>query len=211
MSADPSALPSSQARRRIQATAMRLFAERGVTRVTISELAAASGMARGTIYSHVPNIDTLFEDVAAHLAHEMTERIVGDPGLDDPALRLSIGVRQYIRRAHEEPVWGRFISRFGFSDALLRDVLATAPTADFLAGIESGRYKISREQVPAMVGVLAGSTLAAMVPVLEGHATWRSIGSDAAELILCAAGLERDEAKAIARGELPPLAALAAA
>ncbi|HMN75479.1 MAG TPA: helix-turn-helix domain-containing protein [Burkholderiaceae bacterium] len=186
---------------------MRLFAERGVTRVGISELAAASGMARGTIYSHVPDIDMLFEEVAAGLAHEMTERIVaGFAGIDDPARRMAIGMRLYIRRAHEEPVWGRFISRFGFSDVLLREVLTSAPTADFLAGIESGRYSIGRDLVQAMVGLLVGGTLAAMLPVLEGHRTWRDIGSEAAELMLRTVGLSPQEARTLARCELPALA-----
>jgi len=64
MSAHPDLIPLNQARRRIHAAAMKLFAERGVTKVNISELAAAAGMARGTIYSHVPDVDGLFEEVA---------------------------------------------------------------------------------------------------------------------------------------------------
>jgi len=207
MSADPNVIPLNQARRRIHAAAMKLFAERGVTKVNISELANAAGMARGTIYSHVPDVDGLFEEVAAQLAREMTERVVADfAGITDPAQRLAIGVRQYIRRAHEEPLWGRFMSRFGLSPALPRALLASDPVADLQAGIESGRYRIGREQLPAMVGLLAGGTLAAMLPVLDGRSTWRDTGSDTAELLLIALGLGRDEAKALARSELPPLA-----
>ena len=66
MAADPDLLPLNQARRRIPAAAMKLFAERGVTKVNISELAAAAGMARGTIYSHVPDMERLF-DARVHL------------------------------------------------------------------------------------------------------------------------------------------------
>ena len=128
MSTDPQTIPLNQARRRIHAAAMKLFAERGVTKVTISELASAAGMARGTIYSHVPDVDSLFEDVAAQLAREMIERVVaGFAGLADPPQRLAIGVRQYIRRAHEEPLWGRFMSRFGMSPALTQALHGTGP------------------------------------------------------------------------------------
>jgi AcrR family transcriptional regulator len=209
MSADPNLIPLSQARRRIHDAAMKLFAERGVTKVSISELAAAAGMARGTIYSHVPDVDGLFEEVAAQLAREMTERVVaGFTGIGDPAQRLAIGVRQYIRRAYEEPLWGRFMSRFGLSPALTQALLASDPVSDLQAGIESGRYRVGREQLPAMVAVLAGGTLAAMLPVLDGRSTWRDAGSDTAELLLVALGLARDEAKALARSELPALAAL---
>lgn len=209
MAADPALIPLNQARRRIHAAAMKLFAERGVTKVSISELAAAAGMARGTIYTHVSDVDGLFEEVAAQLAHEMTERLVANfAGIDDPAIRQSIGVRQYIRRAHEEPLWGRFISRFGLSPALLQALLASDPRADLLAGVESGRYRIGRDQIPAMVGLLAGGTLAAMLPVLDGHITWRDIGSDTAELLLLALGIEAAEARAIATMALPPLPTL---
>lgn len=198
---------NSAARRRIHTAAMQLFTDRGVTRVNISELASAAGMARGTIYSHVPDIDRLFEDVAAQLAHEMNERIVrGHVGMDDPAERLATGVRQYIRRAHEEPLWGRFMGRFGLSHALMQEVLATRPLLDLEAGIASGRYALRREQLPAMAAMLMGTTLAAMLPVVQGHATWREIGADTVELMLVALGLARDEARTLSRAELDPLA-----
>ncbi len=153
---------------------MKLFADSGVTKVSISELAMAAGMARGTIYSHVPDIDRLFEDVAGQLAQEMTERVVaGFAGISDPAQRLAIGVRQYIRRAYEEPLWGRFMSRFGLSPAVMRSVMSSEALTDFETGVASGRYRIAPRQVSAMVALLAGGTLAAMLPVLDGHGTWR--------------------------------------
>ena len=199
------AIPSP-ALRRIHAAALQLFTATGATRVNVSELAAAAGMARGTIYAHVPNLETLFEDVAAQLARDMVERVMrGFAGVDDPAHRMAIGIRQYIRRAHEEPSWGRFMHRFGLSLALLQAVSTSDPVDNMKAGIASGRYKIAPEQVPAMVGLVSGGTLAAMLPVLEGHATWREMGSETAELILIALGVPRREAKTLARSPLPPL------
>lgn len=211
MAEDPSLIPLTQARRRIHAAAMKLFAESGDTKVSISELATAAGMARGTIYSHVPDVDRLFEDVADQLAQEMTERVVaGFAGISDPAQRLAIGVRQYIRRAHEEPLWGRFMSRFGLSPAVMRAVMSSEALSDFESGVASGRYRIAPAQVSAMVALLAGGTLAAMLPVLDGHGTWREVGADTAELLLAALGVDREEARALARSELPPLAGGAA-
>jgi len=200
------------ARKRIHATAMKLFGDLGVTRVSISELAAAAGMARGTIYANVDNIDGLFEEVAAQLIYEMMHRVVASfPDDKDPARNLSIGVRQYIKRAHDEPAWGRFMSRFGLSNVSLQAVWVTDPVANLRAGIASGRYKIQEAQLPSMVGLLTGGTLAAMLPVLEGHGTWRDIASDTAELMLLAVGLPRREARTLARSELPRLPELAQA
>lgn len=189
---------------------MKLFAEQGVTRVNVSELAAAAEVARGTIYSNVPNIEGLFEEVAAQLVREMVDRVmVAFAGIDDVAHQLSIGVRLYVRRAHEEPLWGRFMSRFGLGAATLQAVLTTDPAANLQIGIENGRYRIQPDQLHAMLGMLIGSTLAAMVAVLEGHKTWREVGSDTAELLLVALGLRRSEAHRLARLPLPSAPATA--
>jgi AcrR family transcriptional regulator len=198
--------PLSPTRKRIHAAAMKLFAELGVTRVSISELATSAGMARGTVYSNVRDLDGLFGEVAAHLVREMAERVTrGFVGIDDPARRMAIGIRQYIRRAHAEPDWGRFMSRFALSNASLQALWSTDPVANLRAGIESGRYRIAPEQLPAVVAMIAGATLGAMLPVLEGQVTWREVGSDIAELVLVALGIARDEARALARSELPQL------
>lgn len=68
MSTDPDRQPLNQPRQRIHAAAMKLFAEHDITKVNTSELAATTGVARGTIYSHVPEVDHLFEEVAAQQA-----------------------------------------------------------------------------------------------------------------------------------------------
>ncbi|WP_416796902.1 hypothetical protein [Ciceribacter azotifigens] len=53
---------------------------------------------------------------------------------------------------------------------------------------------------------LGGTTLAAMLHALqEGHKTWREAGSDAAELLLAARGVDREDARAIATRKMPPL------
>ena len=57
-----------------------------------------------------------------------------------------------------------------------------------------------------MPALLSGSPLAARLPVLDGHATWREIGSEIAELRLRALGIEATEAQRLARRELPAMA-----
>jgi hypothetical protein len=98
------------------------------------------------------------------------------------------------------------MSRFGLSPAVMEAVMAGEPLADLQSGVESGRFAIGRDQLPAMVALLAGGTLAAMLPVLDGHGTWRDVGSDTAELMLVAFGLDRTEARSLARTPLPRLA-----
>ena len=97
------------------------------------------------------------------------------------------------------------MSPFGLSPAVMQSVMSSAALSDFQAGVASGRYRGTPAQIPAMVALLAGSTLAAMLPVLDGHVTWREVGSDTAELLLRALGVEAEEAKVLARTELPAL------
>lgn len=194
------------AQQRIHRAALQLFAERGVTQVNVSDLAQAAGVARGTVYNNLSQPEALFENVAAELAEEMDQRVTRSfAETPDPAARLANGIRFYIRRAHEEPHWGRFLCRFAFSNASLQKLWTGPPVADVLNGLQQGRYRFRPEQLHSVVVLIAGSVLGAIFLVLEGHKTWRDAGSDAAELALIGMGLAPDDARTLATAELPPL------
>lgn len=196
------------AQQRIHRAALELFAERGVTHVNVSDLAQAAGVARGTIYNNLPDPDALFSDVAAQLAADMNERVtLSFEGIVDPAVRFSNGIRLYVRRAHEEPHWGRFLTRFAFSDVSLQHIWDGQPLIDLVTGLECKRFTFRKDQLSVVISMIACSVLGAMFLVLEGHKTWREAGADTAELILIALGIPLDEAKALASGDLPPLPA----
>lgn len=191
---------------RIRDAAMQILTRRGPGQVAVSELAQLSGVARGTIYNNGVNVETLFEDIAADLADDMHRRVMASFGdTDDPALRLAWGIRFFIRRAHDEPLWGRFIVRFAFSMAGLRGMETSQALVDLLHGIDLRRYDIRPEQTMSVLSMIYSTTVSAMFLVLEGHKTWRDAGSDAAELVLRALGIERDEARRLALADLPPL------
>lgn len=190
---------------------MRLFAERGVTQVTVSDLAEAAGVARGTVYnnfgkSSAGNLQSLFEEVATRLTTEMDARVAASfAATPDPAQRLADGMRFFVRRAHEEPLWGRFLVRFGASSPTLRSLLAGAPTRDVQTGIERGRFDLRPEQVPSAVALASSGVVAAIWLVLDGIRTWRDAGADVAGLVLRALGVPAEEARRLGAGELPPL------
>lgn len=195
--------------RRIHRAALRLFADKTVGQVNVSELAKAAGVARGTVYNNLTSTDALFEEVASQLQVEMHQRIANSfDGVADPAQRLANGIRFFVRRAHEEPDWGRFLVRFAFGNAVLRSMWNAQPAEDLKLGMEQRRYRLRPDQMTSALTMTAGSTIASMTLVLEGHKTWRDAGSDVAELTLVALGLPPDEARAIATVELPLLAAV---
>lgn len=197
-------LPLTAAQRRLQRVAMQLFAERGVTRVTVSELAQAAGMARGTIYNNLQDVDGLFSEVATQLADEMLHLTASASArLEDPAHRLANGIRYFVKRAHEDPLWGRFVCRFALSTDSLQKMWTGQPVTDLHEGLDKGRFAFKLEQLASVVSLIAGTVLGASTLVLDGRKTWRDAGSDAAEFVLAAIGIPREEARALACMELP--------
>lgn len=192
--------------KRLHETALRLYAERGVNPLSVSELAEAAGVARGTIYNNLSSPDTLFEQVATRLSREMHDRITRTSGsVKDPARRLANGIRFYIRRAHEEPLWGRFIVRFAHSNETLQELLSGPPAAGLRDGIHAQRFQIREDQIVTVLGLIAGACLSGMIAVLEGRQTWREAGSETAAFVLRGMGIKPKEAIAITTADLPPL------
>jgi AcrR family transcriptional regulator len=195
------------ARGKIYKAALRLFAKNGASGISVSDLADAAGIARGTIYNNINEPENLFGEVASALAEEMLARTEATMrSLTDPAERIATGLRLFVRRAHEDQDWGRFLVRFALNNAPLVDAMRAPPARDIARAIEAGRFRTAAGKTSALLSLLSGATLAAMNAVINGDETWRDAGSNAAELFLRAAGLPPGEARRIAQTELPPLA-----
>jgi AcrR family transcriptional regulator len=191
---------------RIHRAAFELFAEKGEMQVSISELAQAAGIARGTVYNHVPSPEELFETVAGRMAEEMHKRIVASfADVTDPAQRLANGIRYFMRRAHEEPQWGRFLIRFAFSHDALNGIWTGPTMHDVVDGLGQHRYDFRPDQMNSAIALIAGAVLASIFPVLDGQRTWREAGSDTAELVLRGLGVDAAAARSYATAELQPL------
>lgn len=194
---------------RIYRAAMQLFSEHGDPEVNVSELAAIAGVARGTIYNNIGDLNTLFTDVSSHVIAEMSARLgLALQGVVEPERRLAMAIRVFIRRSHDEPYWGKFMMRYALSNPSFEALLIGLPLHDVVHGLERGRYTFRADQLPTVLAMVGGSVLSAMRMVQEGHKTWRDAGSDAAELVLRAMGLPTAEAHTIAVADLPALPGL---
>lgn len=192
---------------RIRQAAIRLFAEKDGVALSVSELAQAAGLARGTVYNNLEHPEALFGSLASELARELTEEAAAlTRAVDDAAERVAIGLRVVIKRAHDDPQIGRFLVRYGFTTPSLQVLWQRAPLADVLLGIEQGRFSITRERAPAAVAMIAGSVLSAIFLVTEGHSAWREAATDAAAFALRGLGITAKEAQRLAAIE-PRIAA----
>lgn len=192
---------------RISEAAIRLFVEKGTTQLTVSELAQAANVARGTLYRNIGSMADLFDRVVGEFSADLHQRVSASfDGIDDPAARLATGLRLWIRYAYENPTIGRFAVRFGLSEESMRAVMTGPPMRDINAGVAAGRYDLGSLSVDSIASMVLGATVSAMWMVLEGHQTWREAGSATAELVLRAMGIQIVEAREIAMAELPRLA-----
>ncbi|MCU1718713.1 TetR/AcrR family transcriptional regulator [Pseudomonas sp. 5P_3.1_Bac2] len=196
----------SAIQKRIHEAALRLFAQKPMAEINISELAQSAGLARNTVYKHLDSIDKLLATLATDLASEMNQRVSQSTATaTDPAVRLANGIRFYVRRAHEEPHWGRFLQRYGMSLASLQALWDGPLVADVTAGLFSQRYQFKQEQLLAVIGLIGAAVLGAITLVVQGQRTWRDAGADTAELILRALGVPQADAQVLANLELPAL------
>lgn len=193
---------------RINAAAIRLFAERGSLNLTMSELATEAGVARGTLYRNVESIEHLFDRVVSDMAvkmHTAIARTMDLQGDTDPALRLATGLRMQVRIAHDDPAVGRFVIRFGLTNDTLQGLFSGPPMQDIAAGVAARRFDVTDVSKLSIASLLMGTTIGAIWMVLEGHQGWREASSTAAEFVLRAFGITSAEARQISLTELPTL------
>ena len=72
---------SKPAQKRLREAALKMFAERGAE-VSLSDLAQAAGVARGTIYNNSGSTAEVFAQVANQLVLDMHHRVVKSSGKD---------------------------------------------------------------------------------------------------------------------------------
>jgi AcrR family transcriptional regulator len=182
-------------------SALRVFASKGPDLPVIDDFIAAAGVARGTFYNYFKTTGELLAAVAG----EMSDEVLGvvDPQVqhfDDPAIRVSIGTRLYVRMALRYPIWGQFLTRVGSRHAVRGKLLDVYLTRDIGLGIEAGRF--AGVDTLVVRDIILGSIFYGIETLLTepGH-------PDHTELMLCTVlkgmGLAADEARAIAFMPLP--------
>lgn len=85
--------------------AERLFHERGVSRVSLADIADAAGVTRGAIYWHFENKAALFEALISRVTLPIEKTVPKRPSApsDDPIADVRASVRAALRMAAHDP------------------------------------------------------------------------------------------------------------
>jgi AcrR family transcriptional regulator len=83
--------------------ALGLFGERGFAAVTVDDIAAAAGVAKGAVYHHFPSKEALFEAVFERASADLAAQIRGRRRPGDVLEALVEGSRRYFEACAEPP------------------------------------------------------------------------------------------------------------
>jgi AcrR family transcriptional regulator len=184
-------------------SAYRVFARKETDAVTIDDIIAEAGVARGTFYNYFQTREDVLKAVAASLSDVMNQKIWTQYAtIADPAERMAIGLRQFLHQAMRDATWGWVIVRIGLVAAPLSETLERGLMSDLEAGIRLERFRV--DSMPAAVDLVLGTSLMAMRSILERH-TEPNYPEQVTKLILKSLGVADDEAEAIASKALEPL------
>jgi AcrR family transcriptional regulator len=190
-----------QTRRRLVESARILFAERGPEAVPISDITEHADLGFGSFYNHFRSKEEIVDAVAELSLDAMGELIDRTTaGVSDPAVILAAGLRAVVRRAHQEPVWGRSIIQVFSRSHRAAAPLAARARRDLQRGMDEGRFaRLPMDELLATIGgALNGVNLNVAEGVLRPDA-----GDVLAELMLRMLGVAPAEAAVIARLPLP--------
>ena len=106
----------ARTRAQILAAANTLFAKRPWGSVTVDDLVAEAGVAKGTFYVHFDDMDALAAAVADDLIRTFDEML--QPyrlSIDDPLVRIAFGCNAFLEKALNDPVWASLVARMARS------------------------------------------------------------------------------------------------
>ncbi|NES93824.1 MAG: TetR/AcrR family transcriptional regulator [Desertifilum sp. SIO1I2] len=183
-------------------SAYRVFARKETDAVTIDDIIAEAGVARGTFYNYFQTREDVLRAVAASLSDAINQKIWAQyAAIADPAERMAIGLRQFLHQAMRDATWGWVIVRIGLVAAPLSETIERGLMSDLEAGIRLERFRV--DSVQATVDLVLGTSLMAMRTILEEHSE-PNYPEQITKLILQSLGVDNDDAEAIAFKALEP-------
>ena len=193
----------ARTRARILSTAFELFDERSVDQVTVEDVRASAGLARGSFYNYFLTYEHMLKELAAEISRQINiEQTARFEGVENLLERMWCNVRYFILRAASDRSCSEILIR-------VTPLLGPLNNKMRLAAERSIRQSIKAKliNVPsAAVALDLGYGLAAVMirRALQGGIDSREL--DAAGLLLLRAfGVKEVEARRISR---LPLAAL---
>jgi AcrR family transcriptional regulator len=182
-------------RGRLLTSAMALVAQKGPAAVSIDDVISAADVSRGTFYKYFASPEVLVQELAVNIANELIR--LAEPVVqrfEDPAERVSCGMRLVARLARVHPLAASFLVRLGWPDVAGSNILLEFVERDLAEGLRRGRFMPM--PLPLTLNIVAGAVLGAANCMLRPGCD-EDFAEQTAAAALRALGLGPEEARRI--------------
>lgn len=182
--------------------ALGVVAEKGFDAPTIDDFVGAAGMAKGTFYNHFATREEILRAVAGAVADKVDSQLLSlFAGSEDPAWRVAVALRYFVRMGKVTPIWGWLIVRMlPIVGGPLSEGMRKGVCADLTAGKRSGRFQFGSMEAAMAYGM--GVLLMAVRTVLTDRVP-KNFAETMAAMLLQGYGISHEEACRIAASPLP--------
>jgi AcrR family transcriptional regulator len=192
-----------QTRRRLIASALAVFAEKGPDAPVIDDFIAAAGVSRGTFYNHFSTTHELLDAATSELTDAVLERIdAAALRLSDPLERMACGCLCYAAAAIALPAWGAFVLRTGLRQGATGKLVDVYLPRDLEAARSAGQLVF--DSTRAARDLTLGALHQAVAAVAEG-AAGVDHPREVMALVLHGLGVAQAKARRLCSMELPAL------
>jgi AcrR family transcriptional regulator len=179
-----------------------VLAEKGEA-LTVSDVVAAADVSNGTFYNYFVDRDELVNALAAHSLLALAADAASDTADTDPAVRFAVATGRVLRRAQEDPTWGRAVMRLVSLRARVGEGVTRFLHDDLAAGLAQGRFSVGPDEVT--LDQVLGLILMGIRRIVAGKAP-AGYAATAVARALVVLGVPASEAAVIAREVLEPRA-----
>jgi AcrR family transcriptional regulator len=189
-------------RTKIIERALRVVAEKGFDAPTIDDFVDAADVAKGTFYNYFATREAILLAVAAAVADKVDLQLLSVyAGSKDPAWRVAVALRYFVRMSETKPVWGWLIVRMlPIVGGPVSEGMRKGVVADLAAGKRSGRFQFGSMDAAVAYGM--GVLLMAVRTALTDRLP-KDFGEMMAAMLLQGYGIQHEEACHIAALPLP--------
>jgi AcrR family transcriptional regulator len=132
----------NKTRARLIEAAMRVIAAKGPGGVSVSDIAAASGLSRGAFYNYFPQPDDLLHAVAGKIREDLRSVAAeAVSSVEDPPEQLARAALAYFERGLADPVWGWVWLQIDASAQAPAPMVTQGFMSLFRRGVERGRFR----------------------------------------------------------------------
>ena len=190
-------------RRAIMDAAEELFGRHGYAAVSVDEVTARAGVAKGTFYNHFIDKTDVANQIAFEIRQDMRSRIGAIKSVSpDPASHLAIAMCLFLLLATEQPNRAQILVTLMNNPTDMNSPMNAPVRFTLQNGIESRRFRLT--SIEASLIIILGIVSAGIRHIIEQQSEEAEIR--VAELVvhaLCSLGLEWEDAHKVVNEAMP--------